>query len=200
MPVDVQSLDADFYVFSGHKVFAPTGIGAVYGKQSVLAGTQPWQGGGNMIADVTFERTVFQEPPARFEAGTGNIADAVGLGAAIDYVSAIGMPVIAAYEHGLLEYATAGLHTVPGLRLIGTALEKAGVLSFVIDGRDPVEIGTALDREGIAVRAGHHCAQPILRRFGVEGTVRASLAPYNTCEDIDALVSALLTIRSTRSV
>src|SRR6478609_8876521 len=144
-----------------------------------------------MIADVTFERTVFQDPPARFEAGTGTIADAVGLGAAIDYVTSIGMPVIAAYEHALLEYATAALHEVPGLRLIGTAKEKAGVLSVVLEGRAPTDVGKALDREGIAVRSGHHCAQPILRRFGVEGTVRASLAPYNTCEDIDALVAAL---------
>jgi cysteine desulfurase/selenocysteine lyase len=192
MPVDVQALDCDFYVFSGHKVFGPTGIGVLYGKPEVLAAMPPWQGGGNMIADVTFEKTVYQPPPARFEAGTGNIADAVGLGAAIDYVEAIGMANIATYEHGLLVYGTERLLTVPGLTLIGTAAEKAGVLSFVLDDIPPEEVGQALDREGIAVRSGHHCAQPILRRFGLESTVRPSLAFYNTCEDIDALVAALL--------
>ena len=191
MPVDVKALDCDFYVFSGHKVFGPTGIGVVYGKPEVLADMPPWQGGGNMIADVTFEKTIYHPPPARFEAGTGNIADAVGLGAAIDYVQAIGMPVIAAWEHALLEHGTQGLLTIPGLRLIGTAREKAGVLSFVIDGCRTEDIGKALDREGIAVRSGHHCAQPILRRFGVESTVRPSLAFYNTLEDIDSLVAAL---------
>jgi cysteine desulfurase/selenocysteine lyase len=144
-----------------------------------------------MIADVTLERSEFQGPPNRFEAGTGNIADAVGLGAALDYVQRIGMPNIAAYEHELLEYATEGLRTVPGLRIIGTAKDKASVLSFVLDGYEPVEVGSALNKEGIAVRAGHHCAQPILRRFGLEGTVRASLAFYNTHEEIDVLVAAL---------
>ena len=192
MPVNVQALDCDFYVFSGHKVFGPTGIGVLYGKPEVLAAMPPWQGGGNMIADVTFEKTIYQPPPARFEAGTGNIADAVGLGAAIDYVEAIGMANIAAYEHGLLVYGTERLLTVPGLTLIGTAAEKAGVLSFVLDDIPSEEVGQALDREGIAVRSGHHCAQPILRRFGLESTVRPSLAFYNTCEDIDALVAALL--------
>lgn len=196
MRQDVQAIDTDFYVFSGHKIFAPTGIGVVYGKKAVLDQTQPWQGGGNMIADVTFEKTVYQPAPYRFEAGTGNIADAVGLGAALDYVSSIGIEQIGWYEHELLQYATAGLHTVPGLRIIGNAKEKAGVLSFVLDGVRTEEIGVALDKEGIAVRAGHHCAQPILRRFGVESTVRASLAPYNICEDIDRLVAALLRIRS----
>ncbi|EPY02627.1 family 2A encapsulin nanocompartment cargo protein cysteine desulfurase [Magnetospirillum fulvum] len=191
MPVDVQALGCDFYVFSGHKVFGPTGIGVLYGRKDVLDAMPPWQGGGNMIADVTFEKTVYQPAPARFEAGTGNIADAVGLGAAIDYLDGIGMANIAAWEHELLGYATAGLRSIPGLRLIGTAAEKAGVLSFVIDGCPPIEIGKALDREGIAVRAGHHCAQPILRRFGIEATVRPSLALYNTREDIDALVDAL---------
>jgi cysteine desulfurase/selenocysteine lyase len=195
MPVDVQALDCDFYVFSGHKVFAPTGIGAVYGKKSILDQMPPWQGGGNMIADVTFEKTVYQPAPARFEAGTGNIADAVGLGAAIDYVENIGMAVISAWEHELLAYGTQGLLTVPGLRLIGTAKEKAGVLSFVIDGCRTEDIGKALDREGIAVRSGHHCAQPTLRRFGLESTVRPSLAFYNTFEDLDALVNALLRFR-----
>jgi cysteine desulfurase / selenocysteine lyase len=198
MPVDVQALDADFYIFSGHKMFGPTGIGVVYGRASELEAMPPWQGGGNMIADVTFEKTVFQGPPERFEAGTGNIADAVGLGAAIDYLSRIGMGNIAAYEHDLLAYATQGLSTVPGLTLIGTAREKAGVLSFVIDECKTEDVGKALDREGIAVRAGHHCAQPILRRFGLESTVRPSLALYNTTEDIDALVQALLRIQSGR--
>ncbi|MGY0780987.1 family 2A encapsulin nanocompartment cargo protein cysteine desulfurase [Azospirillum argentinense] len=197
MPVNMQALGCDFFVLSGHKMFGPTGIGLLYGRREVLEGMQPWQGGGNMIADVTFEKTVYQPAPMRFEAGTGNIADAVGLGAAIDYLERIGMPVIAAYEHSLLEYATAGLSTVPGLRLIGTAREKAGVLSFVLDGCRTEEVGRALDREGIAVRSGHHCAQPILRRFGVESTVRPSLAFYNTCEDLDALTAALHRIRHT---
>ncbi|HEX4251162.1 MAG TPA: family 2A encapsulin nanocompartment cargo protein cysteine desulfurase [Pseudonocardia sp.] len=190
-PVDVTELDADFLVFSGHKVFAPTGIGVLYGKSAVLESMPPWQGGGNMIADVTLERSQFQGPPNRFEAGTGNIADAVGLGAALDYVQRIGMPTIARYEHELLGYATEGLRTVPGLSIIGTAAEKASVLSFVLDGYEPVQVGSALNREGIAVRAGHHCAQPILRRFGLEGTVRASLAFYNTRDEVDVLVAAL---------
>lgn len=195
MPVDVQALDCDFYCFSGHKVFAPTGIGALYGKADVLQDMPPWQGGGNMIRDVTFERTSYQPPPGRFEAGTGSIADAVGLGAAIDYVTAIGLENIARYEHELLLYATEALLHVPGLRMIGTAPEKAGVLSFVVDGVRTEDIGAALDQEGIAVRSGHHCAQPILRRFGLESTVRASLAPYNTTEDIDALCAALLRLQ-----
>jgi len=191
MPVDVQALDCDFYVFSGHKVFAPTGIGAVFGKRVVLDATPPWQGGGNMITDVTFERTQYQEPPWRFEAGTGNIADAAGLGAALDYLLRIGMPTIERYEHELMAYATERLATVPGLRLIGTPRGRAGVLSFVLAGRRTEDVGTALDQDGIAVRAGHHCAQPILRRFGLESTVRASLALYNVREDIDALVNSL---------
>lgn len=191
MPIDVQSLDCDFYVFSGHKVFAPTGIGVLYGKPDVLADAPPWQGGGNMIVDVTFEKTIYQPPPSRFEAGTGNIADAVGLGAAIDYLDRIGMANIAHYEHELLIYATKELLTIPGLRLIGTAKEKAGVLSFVLDGFRTEEVGAALNREGIAVRSGHHCAQPTLRRFGVETTVRPSLALYNGFDDIDALTAAL---------
>ncbi|MBA3996381.1 MAG: hypothetical protein C0466_04290 [Candidatus Accumulibacter sp.] len=195
---DVRALDADFFVFSGHKVFGPTGIGVVYGKQAVLDETPPWQGGGNMIADVTFEKTVYQPAPAKFEAGTGNIADAVGLGAALDYVSAIGIDHIARYEHELLAYGTRALQTVPGLRIVGTAKEKAGVLSFVLDGFKTEEVGARLDKEGIAVRSGHHCAQPILRRFGLESTVRPSLAPYNTCEDLDALVAALLRIKGGR--
>jgi cysteine desulfurase/selenocysteine lyase len=195
MPIDVQSLDCDFYVFSGHKVFAPTGIGVLYGKPDVLAETPPWQGGGNMIVDVTFEKTTYQPPPGRFEAGTGNIADAVGLGAAIDYLDHIGMPNIARYEHELLVYATQGMLRVPGLRMIGTAKEKAGVLSFVLEGFKTEEVGAALNREGIAVRSGHHCAQPTLRRFGVETTVRPSLALYNSFEDIDALIAALFRLK-----
>ncbi|MCA2686642.1 MAG: cysteine desulfurase [Microcystis sp. M038S2] len=191
IPIDVQQLGCDWFVFSGHKVFGPTGIGVLYGQEDLLNATVPWQSGGNMIVDVTFERTVYQAAPTRFEAGTGNIADAVGLGTALDYVQQIGLTTIANYEHELLEYATAGLTTIPGLRLIGTAADKASVLSFVLQGFDVEVIGQALNREGIAVRAGHHCAQPILRRFGLEATVRPSLAFYNTKAEVDALVAAL---------
>jgi len=198
MREDMQALDCDFFVFSGHKVLGPTGIGVLYGKSAILDNTPPWQSGGNMIADVTFEKTVYQPAPDRFEAGTGNIADAVGLGAALDYLSEIGIENVARHEHELLTYATAGLQTVPGLRIIGTAPEKAGVISFVIDEVRSEDVGVALDQEGIAVRAGHHCAQPILRRFGLESTVRPSLALYNTTEDIDALVAALLRIQAGR--
>ena len=198
MREDMRELDCDFFVFSGHKVFAPTGIGVVYAKGELFDTTPPWQGGGNMILDVTFEKTTFNVAPARFEAGTGNIADAVGLGAALDYLGQVGIENVTRYEHELLGYATAGLSTVPGLHIIGTPHEKAGVLSFVLDGIRTEDVGKALDEEGIAVRAGHHCAQPILRRFGVESTVRATLAMYNTCEDIDALVAALLRIQAGR--
>jgi len=180
-------------------VYGPTGIGALYGKEALLNATQPWQGGGNMIADVTFEKTVFQPAPGRFEAGTGNIADAVGLGAAIDYVQRIGMDNIARYEHDLLAYATRGLLTIPGLRLIGTAAEKASVLSFVLDGYSTEEVGRALNEEGIAVRSGHHCAQPILRRFGLEATVRPSLAFYNTCAEVDTMVAVLRDLKGGRN-
>jgi cysteine desulfurase/selenocysteine lyase len=195
MRVDVQSLDCDFFVFSGHKVFAPTGIGVVYGKPEILEHMQPWQGGGNMIQDVTFEKTLYQPAPQRFEAGTGNIADAVGLGAAIDYLDRVGMANVSRHEHELLVYTTGALQQIPGLRIIGTAKEKAGVLSFVMDGFRTEEVGDYLNRNGIAVRSGHHCAQPILRRFGLESTVRASLALYNTFEDIDVLASALWNLR-----
>jgi cysteine desulfurase/selenocysteine lyase len=191
MPTDVQLLDCDFFVLSGHKMYGPTGIGVVYGKYDVLEQTQPWQGGGNMIQDVTFDKTTYQPPPGRFEAGTGNIADAVGLGAAVDYLDRIGMARISRHEHELLLYGIEGLQRIPGLRLIGTAREKAGVLSFVLDGFRTEEVGAALNRQGIAVRAGHHCAQPILRRFAVETTVRPSLALYNTCEDLDTLIAAI---------
>jgi len=196
MPVDVQTLDCDFYVFSGHKVFAPTGIGAIWGRRALLDAMPPWQGGGNMIADVTFERTVYQQPPWRFEAGTGNIADAAGLGAALDYVMRLGLPTIARYEHELTDYALARLATVPGLHMIGCPRERAGVLSFVLDGKRTEDVGAALDQDGIAVRSGHHCAQPILRRFGVESSVRASLAFYNVREDVDALVTALTRLQT----
>lgn len=198
MRVDVQALNCDWYVFSGHKVFGPTGIGALYGKEALLNDMQPWQGGGNMIKDVTFERTIYQQSPARFEAGTGNIADAVGLGAALDYVTGIGIDLISQYEHYLLAYATGLLSTIKGLRLIGTAADKAGVLSFVLDGFKTEEVGAYLNKHGIAVRSGHHCAQPVLRRFGVESTVRPSLALYNTCEDVDALVNALHQLRGNK--
>ncbi len=191
MPVDVQLLDCDFYAFSGHKIFAPMGIGVLYGKKDVLAAMPPWQGGGNMIADVTFEKTSYQAPPWRFEAGTGSIADAVGLGAALDYLTALGLPNVNRHEHELRTYAEGCLVQIPGLRIIGTAREKAGVISFVLDGIRTEDVGAALDLEGIAVRSGHHCAQPHPRRFGLESTVRASLAPYNTRDDIDALVDAV---------
>lgn len=191
MRVDVQALGADFFVFSGHKVFGPTGIGVVWGKREVLEDMPPWQGGGNMIADVTFEKTVFQPIPNKFEAGTGNIADAVGLGAAIDYVNRVGIENIARYEHDLLVYGMRQLGAIPGVRLIGTAADKASVMSFVLAGYSTEEVGHALNEEGIAVRTGHHCAQPILRRFGVETTVRPSLAFYNTFEEIDRLVAVV---------
>jgi len=198
MRADVQDLNADWYVFSGHKVFGPTGIGVLYGKEALLNETQPWQGGGNMIKDVTFEHTVYHDAPGRFEAGTGNIADAVGLGAAIDYVTRIGMDLINQYEHALLVYGTRLLKDIPGIRLIGTAADKASVMSFTLEGYKTEEVGAALNKEGIAVRSGHHCAQPILRRFGVEGTVRPSLAFYNTCSDIDRLVETLLKLTANR--
>jgi cysteine desulfurase/selenocysteine lyase len=200
MKVDVQALDADWFVFSGHKIFGPTGIGVVYGKEGLLNATQPWQGGGNMIEDVTFERIRYQAAPNKFEAGTGNIADAVGLGAALDYVTRLGLDNIAAYEHYLLEYATRQIRDIPGLRLVGTAAHKASVLSFVLDGYSTEEVGKALNHEGIAVRSGHHCAQPILRRFGLEATVRPSLAFYNTCGEVDLLAETLHKLRSARPV
>ena len=196
--VNLQALGADFFVFSGHKIFAPTGIGVLYGRQEVLEAMPPWEGGGNMIADVTFERTVYQKPPNRFEAGTGNIADAVGLGAALDYVTRVGLETITGYEHSLLEHATPRMCAVPGLRMVGTATNKASVLSFVLDGYRTEEVGAALNQEGIAVRSGHHCAQPILRRFGVETTVRPSVAFYNTIEEIDLLVSVLHRLATNR--
>lgn len=195
LPVNVTALDADFYAFSGHKVFGPTGIGALYGKAALLEGMPPWQGGGHMIRDVRFEKTVYQNAPQKFEAGTPDIAGVAGLTAAIDYLFRIGLPAIAAYEHALLEYATQALATVPGLRPIGTALEKASVLSFVIPGVPNEQIARQLDRHGIAVRAGHHCAQPAIRHFGLESSVRPSLAFYNTREEVDVLAGVLRSLR-----
>ncbi len=195
LPVNVTALDADFYAFSGHKVFGPTGIGALYGKSALLEAMPPWQGGGHMIKDVRFEKTTYQQAPEKFEAGTPDIAGVVGLGSAIDYLFRVGIPAIAAYEHTLLEYATHALGTIPGLRPIGTSANKASVLAFVIPGTSNESIARHLDKQGIAVRAGHHCAQPAVRHFGLESTVRPSLAFYNTREEIDVLVNALKTIK-----
>ena len=200
MKVDVRNLDCDFYVFSGHKVFGPTGIGVLYGKEQLLEEMPPWQGGGDMIRSVTFEKTTYNDLPYKFEAGTPDIAGVIGLGAAIDYLDQIGMDAVAAHEHDLLEYGTRALESISGLRLIGTAREKAGVLSFVIDGVHPHDAGTILDREGVAVRTGHHCAQPVMDRFGVSGTTRASLAFYNTREDIDALVAGIQKVKEVFAV
>jgi cysteine desulfurase / selenocysteine lyase len=195
LPVNVTALDADFYVFSGHKVFAPTGIGALYGKAPLLEAMPPWQGGGHMIKDVRFEKTIYQHAPEKFEAGTPDIAGVVGLGAAIDYLFKVGIPGIAAYEHALLEYATQALATIPGLRPIGTAAAKASVLSFVIPGVPNESVARHLDKHGIAVRAGHHCALPAIRHFGLESSVRPSLAFYNAREEVDALLLALRSLK-----
>ncbi len=189
--VDVQALDCDFYAFSAHKIYGPSGIGALYGRRELLEAMPPWQGGGDMIRTVAFEGSTWADPPYRFEAGTPHIAGAVGLVAALDYVDGIGLDAIAAHEHDLLAYGTALLEQVPGLRLIGTAADKAAILSFVIDGVHAHDIGTVLDFEGVAVRAGHHCAMPVMTRYGVPATARASLGLYNTRADIDALVRAL---------
>ena len=191
MPVDVRALDADFFAFSGHKMFGPTGIGILYGKLSLLEKMPPYQGGGDMIQRVTFEKTTYQAPPHRFEAGTPPIAEVVGLGAAVDYLRGLGLDRIAAHEHALLEYGTALLSEIPGLRLIGTAPGKASILGFVLEGVHPHDIGTLLDQEGIAIRAGHHCAQPTMDRFGVPATARASLGPYNDASDLDALAAGI---------
>ena len=195
IPLDVRALDADFLVLSGHKVFGPTGIGILYGKEHLLEALPPWQGGGHMIKDVTFAKTIFNGIPEKFEAGTPDIAGAVGLGAAVDYLTRIGLPAIAAYEHTLLEYATEALLDVRGVTLIGTAAAKASVLSFVVAGYEPEQVSRHLDKHGIATRSGHHCAQPALRHFGVETTVRASLAFYNSREDVNAFISALHLLR-----
>jgi cysteine desulfurase/selenocysteine lyase len=190
--VDVQAIDCDFYAFSGHKLYGPTGIGALYVRREILQDMPPWQGGGDMIYTVSFERTTYADAPQRFEAGTPNIAGVVGLDAAIRYVESVGLDLIAAHEQSLLDYATAAAQALPGLRIIGTAPHKAGILSFVMDGIHPHDLGTILDTEGVAIRAGHHCAMPLMTRFGIPGTARASLALYNTREDVDALISALL--------
>jgi cysteine desulfurase/selenocysteine lyase len=190
--IDVQALDADFYAFSGHKVYGPTGIGVLYGRQALLEAMPPWQGGGDMILSVSFEKTTYNTLPYKFEAGTPNIAGVVGLAAAIDYVSAIGIEEIAAHEHELLLYAAGRLKDeIKGLRLIGTAANKAAVISFVLDAVHPHDIGTILDQEGIAIRTGHHCAQPIMMRFNVPATGRASFGLYNTRDEVDALVRGL---------
>jgi len=191
LQVDVQDLDCDFYVFSGHKMFAPTGIGAFYGKQDLLEAMPPWQGGGDMILSVSFEHTQYNTLPYKFEAGTPHIAGAIGLGAAIDYMHSVGIANLAAYEHSLLETATAQLNAMDGVRIIGTAAEKASVLSFMIEGVHPHDVGTIFDQEGVAIRAGHHCAQPVMQFYGIPATARASFAFYNTVEEIDALVAAI---------
>jgi cysteine desulfurase/selenocysteine lyase len=189
--VDVQELDCDFYAFSGHKMLGPTGVGILYGKADLLKSMPPYQGGGDMISTVTFEKTTYNTIPYKFEAGTPNIAAVIGLGAAVDYLEAIGMDRIAAWEQELLAYGTDALSRISGLRLIGTAREKAGVLSFVIEGVHPHDVGTILDQEGIAVRTGHHCAQPVMDRFCVPATTRASLAFYNTTEELDRLAAGI---------
>ena len=196
LPVDVQALDCDFYAFSGHKIFGPTGIGALYGRASLLEAMPPWQGGGDMIETVTLEQSTWAPPPARFEAGTPPIAQVIGLGAALEYVEAVGRPAIGAWEEELLAYATERVGELDGVRIIGTAREKASVLSFVVEGVHPHDVGAVLDDEGVAIRTGHHCAQPVMHRFGVPATVRASFAFYNTRAEVDALVRGLLRVRS----
>lgn len=191
MPVDVQALGCDFYVFSAHKMYGPTGIGALYGKAALLERMPPWQGGGDMIANVTFEKTDYNVLPYKFEAGTPNIAGVVGFGAAVDFLARFDLREVAAHEQALLRHATAQLDGIAGVRILGRAREKAGVLSFVMEGVHPHDIGTILDREGVAVRTGQHCAQPVMDRYGIPATVRASFAIYNTREDVDALVGAL---------
>jgi cysteine desulfurase/selenocysteine lyase len=195
MPVNVSSLGADFFVFSGHKICGPTGIGALYGRKELLEAASPYQGGGNMIADVSFGRTLHQPAPAKFEAGTGNLAGAAGMGAASDYLTGLGMDRVAAYEHELLQFGLKELSKIKGLRLIGSTRRKAGILSFVLDGLSIEEVGRRLSESGIAVRAGHHCAQPALRRFGLEGTVRPSVAFYNTFEELETLARRLYEMR-----
>ncbi|MGA2905369.1 MAG: cysteine desulfurase [Candidatus Korobacteraceae bacterium] len=195
LKIDVEELDCDFYVFSGHKVYAPTGIGVLFGKQALLEAMPPYQGGGDMIRSVTFEKTLYNDLPYKFEAGTPNIGGAIGLGAAIDYVGHLGVDNIAAHEHDLLVYATEALSAIPGVRIIGTAAEKAAVISFIIEGIHPHDIGTILDREGIAIRTGHHCAQPVMQRFRIPATARASFALYNTRAEVDALVEGIQKVK-----
>jgi len=195
MPVDVQELDCDFYAFSGHKLFGPTGIGVLYGRERLLEKMPPYQGGGGMITSVTFERTGYSALPHKFEAGTPHVAGALGLAAAIEYVTALGLDRVRAHEHALLDYGTGALSKVPGLRFTGTAPEKVGILAFLLDGVHPHDIGTILDRAGVAIRVGHHCCQPLMARLGVPATARASLAVYNTPDEIDALAAALFEVR-----
>jgi cysteine desulfurase/selenocysteine lyase len=191
MKIDVRDLDCDFYAFSGHKMFGPTGIGVLYGRRELLNAMPPYQGGGEMIKNVTFEKTLYNDVPWKFEAGTPHIQGAIALGAAIDWINRLDWNAVSAHEHDLLEFGTARLNEIPGLRLIGTAANKAAVLNFIIDGQHPYEVGQILDHEGVAIRTGHHCAQPVMDRFGVPATCRASLALYNTREEIDALVKGL---------
>ncbi len=195
LPVDVQALDCEFYAFSAHKMYGPTGIGALYGKRALLESMPPYQGGGDMIASVTFEKTTYNELPHKFEAGTPNIAGVVGFGAAVDYLRQFDMHAIAAHEHDLLTHATEAVGTIPGVRIIGQAPQKAGVLSFVLDGVHPHDIGTILDREGVAIRTGQHCAQPVMDRYGVPATARASFAIYNTHDEIDVLARAVRKVK-----
>jgi cysteine desulfurase/selenocysteine lyase len=189
--VDVQALDCDFYAFSGHKMYGPTGIGVLYGKSALLDAMPPYQGGGDMISSVTFEKTIYNKLPYKFEAGTPHIAGVVGLGAAVAYLNGLGMENFAVHEHDLLAYATEAVSAIPAIRLIGTAKEKAAVLSFTLDDIHPHDIGTILDQEGIAIRTEHLCAQPVMQRFGIAATARASFALYNTREEIDALVEGI---------
>jgi cysteine desulfurase/selenocysteine lyase len=196
LAIDVQALDCDFYAFSGHKVFGPTGVGVLYGREALLERMPPWQGGGDMIETVTLERSTFAGPPARFEAGTPMIAEVIGLGAALEYVERVGLPAIGAWEEDLLAVATDRVGALEGVRLIGTAREKVGVLSFVVEGVHPHDVGAVLDDEGVAIRAGHHCAQPVMQRLGVPATARASFAFYNTREEVDALVRGLRRVRT----
>ena len=193
--VDVQALDCDFFVFSGHKIYGPTGIGVLYGKSALLDAMPPYQGGGDMISSVTFEKTTYNKLPYKFEAGTPHISGGIGLGCAIGYLNGVGIERVERHEHELLAYATRAVGEIPGLRVIGTAAEKAGVLSFVMEGIHPHDIGTILDQQGIAIRTGHHCAQPVMQRFGIPATARASFALYNTREEVDALVSGLQKVR-----
>ena len=195
MKVDVQDLDCDFYAFSSHKMYGPMGVGVLYGKRALLESMPPYQGGGDMIRSVTFDKTTFNQLPYKFEAGTPDVAGAIGLGAAVNYLNGLGVESIASHEHEVLNYAAATLSEVPGVRIIGTAKEKTGVLSFVMDGVHPHDIGTILDQEGIAVRTGHHCAQPIMQRFGIPATVRASFGLYNTKAEVDALVAGIQKVR-----
>jgi cysteine desulfurase/selenocysteine lyase len=193
--VDVRTLGCDFYAFSGHKLFGPSGVGVLWGRAELLEAMPPFLGGGEMILSVTFEKSTYKQIPYKFEAGTPDIAGIAGLGAAIDYLEALDLDAVAMHEHGLLEYATERLSEVPGLRIIGTAEQKAAVVSFVLDGIHPHDIGTILDQEGIAVRTGHHCAQPVMQRFGVPATARASMALYNVREDVDALIRGIAKVQ-----